>query len=979
MTLQSNSRKQSRRLNRGGLLVFSALVSFPLQAQTTPIVISQIYGGGGNVQATLRNDFVELLNRGSVPVDITGWTIQYASASGSSWDRTTLTGTIQPGQYYLVEESRGTAGTQALPTADAIGGIAMSATSGKVALVRNAVILVGTSPINAEIVDFVGYGQVNYSLGQPAPLLTNTTAAIRRNGGCTNTANNASDFTAGSPTPHNRLSPANLCGLPPPVDTSTPAVSISQPRDGATVSGSAVTLAANATDNVGVAGVQFLLDSVPIGPEDSTAPYSITWDSTSVSNGMHRMAATARDAAGNRSTSPPIQILVQNQASPPPPAITSFSVDPAVIEHGQAATLRWSAENATSVSIDNGIGSVSPAGSRQVSPSATTTYRLSVIGVGGELSRTVTLRVNETPVQSILPEISSAGVVNAASLRPGPIAAGELILISGSNLGPQQRTPMTITSDGRSITKSLAGTRVLFDGNPAPIIFSSSTAVEVVAPFRLADRSSTELQLEYNGNLSNPITLAVAQASPGIFTQDTSGRDQALVFNQDRRANGPNAPAEKGTVITVYATGGGQTTPHSEDGQITSGSQIFTVPRCALAIGSIPAEIVFCGSAPFAVSGLLQITARIPGNLTIGGALPLELTIGAFTSQRGPFLVVTGEGSSGSGPLIDSQFSKLQNLAIPPALDEIPHDRIAIPKDWLALISWNIQIGGTSATSTIRPLMVKDALFQLFGGSYQILAAQEIPNAESADVLRALLPGGQVAWQTSFFDTTDSMDNGFWYSRDVRLRDAFPLFVSGLRDPSGRYVADESKSQHPPQVAQFEVGDFDFTLVTLHLTFAEGDTAESARELAHVLEYLDWYFNQPNHDPDVVVCGDFNIPSRLSGQTGQRGVTLDAVFAQDSRFQVGERRFVVTVHQPTSRSPAANGGAPARNYDHCVLSADTMEEFIQARRVDTDILTAHSDDPEQRLTSDHFPIAAFFRTRGPGISLDNRTTIRPIQ
>ena len=128
-------------------------------------------------------------------------------------------------------------------------------------------------------------------------------------------------------------------------------------------------------------------------------------------------------------------------------------------------------------------------------------------------------------------------------------------------------------------------------------------------------------------------------------------------------------------------------------------------------------------------------------------------------------------------------------------------------------------------------------------------------------------------------------------------------------------------------------------------------------------------FGNPATTPDVIIAGDFNIPSRLSGQTGSGGITLDPIFDQDPRFQVGERRFVVTVHEPTSRRSIANGGVPANNYDHFVLSADTLEELVQARRVSTDILTAHPEDPEERLTSDHFPVVAFFRTVGAGISI----------
>src|SRR4051794_10638611 len=86
-------------------------VARPAQAVSPDIVISQVYGGGGNSGATLRNDFIELFNRGATAVDITGWSIQYASSAGSSWSRTNLTGSIQPGQYYLIQEAAGTGGT----------------------------------------------------------------------------------------------------------------------------------------------------------------------------------------------------------------------------------------------------------------------------------------------------------------------------------------------------------------------------------------------------------------------------------------------------------------------------------------------------------------------------------------------------------------------------------------------------------------------------------------------------------------------------------------------------------------------------------------------------------------------------------------------------------------------------------------------------------------------------------------------------
>src|SRR5215212_9571120 len=118
-------------------LTFAFAASTVSRAVSPDIVISQIYGGGGNAGATFINDFVELYNRGTEPVDVTGWAVQYASSTGATWQTTPLVGVIAPGKYFLVQELAGTGGTTALPTPDAIGTIAMSGTAGKIALVRS--------------------------------------------------------------------------------------------------------------------------------------------------------------------------------------------------------------------------------------------------------------------------------------------------------------------------------------------------------------------------------------------------------------------------------------------------------------------------------------------------------------------------------------------------------------------------------------------------------------------------------------------------------------------------------------------------------------------------------------------------------------------------------------------------------------------------------------------------------------------------
>jgi uncharacterized protein len=203
------------------VFMFGALGAMPKLVQAAPsaLRISQVYGGGGNSGAVYTHDFIELFNAGDVAVDITGWSVQYASAAGTSWQVTPLSGIVQPGGYYLIQQAQGAGGTQPLPTPDATGSIAMSATNGKVALVNQTTALTGSCPLSPEVVDFVGFGSTANCFEGTAgtPTLSNTTAAIRNAGGCVDTDDNAADFTVGAPEPRNSASPVNIC-LPVTVD-----------------------------------------------------------------------------------------------------------------------------------------------------------------------------------------------------------------------------------------------------------------------------------------------------------------------------------------------------------------------------------------------------------------------------------------------------------------------------------------------------------------------------------------------------------------------------------------------------------------------------------------------------------------------------------------------------------------------------------------------------------------------------------------
>jgi hypothetical protein len=107
-------------------------------------------------------------------------------------------------------------------------------------------------------------------------------------------------------------------------DTAAPAVTMTAPLAGATVSGD-VTVSANASDNTGVTGVQFLLDGAPLGAEDTTAPYTVTWSSTTAADGAHQLSARARDAAGNQTTGSAVAVIVHNPLPAPAGLVASYS------------------------------------------------------------------------------------------------------------------------------------------------------------------------------------------------------------------------------------------------------------------------------------------------------------------------------------------------------------------------------------------------------------------------------------------------------------------------------------------------------------------------------------------------------------------------------------------------------------------------------------------------------------------------------
>jgi len=219
------------------------------------------------------------------------------------------------------------------------------------------------------------------------------------------------------------------------------------------------------------------------------------------------------------------------------------------------------------------------------------------------------------------------------------VAPGEIITIFGSNLGPATLTTAQLDSTGKFATL-LGGTRILFDGVPAPIIYTSANQVSVVVPFAVAGKTSTTVRTEFNGVLTAGLTISVGETAPGLFTSNASGKGQIAALNQDSGINSPTRPAEPNTVVQLYATGAGQWTETIADGAIAGERLVAPKAPVYARVGKLPAEIKYVGTAPGLINGALQINILLPKELIGGPAVPIQISVGNYTSAPGTTLAV---------------------------------------------------------------------------------------------------------------------------------------------------------------------------------------------------------------------------------------------------------------------------------------------------------------------------------------------------
>jgi uncharacterized protein (TIGR03437 family) len=226
-----------------------------------------------------------------------------------------------------------------------------------------------------------------------------------------------------------------------------------------------------------------------------------------------------------------------------------------------------------------------------------------------------------------IPWFDADHVANGASFKGGAIAPGEIITIYGFSLGPKLLKTYNITAG--KFDSLLARTKITFDGVPAPVIYANWAQTSVVVPYSVAGKSTTQVVVEYKGRPSAPVTLQVAESSPGIFTSAANGSGQGAILLEDYSVNGPQNAVPRGRAAMVFMTVGGE---NGTDGLLAGGIAQHPLPVTAT-IGGKDAQVIYAGPSPGLIWGLTQVNVIVPDSAPTGSAVPITITVGNRSTQ----------------------------------------------------------------------------------------------------------------------------------------------------------------------------------------------------------------------------------------------------------------------------------------------------------------------------------------------------------
>ena len=551
------------------------------------VVISQVYGAGSNANATYQNDFVELFNRGATAVNLSGWTVQYSSATGtgnfSGNGIAALSGTLQPGQYYLVKLAAGNPlnGVPLPVAADATASTPnLSGTAGKVVLVNSSAGLTCNGSSNpctpaqlAQIVDLVGYGAANYSEGgSPAPAPSITTADFRLNAGCTDTDINSADFTTGAPLPRNTSSPLSPCGSPSnaPVIASCPA-------------NFAVELGTGGAANLGASDADGFVTSAAI----TSSPVSgITLGPvTSGSTLTTQLLISGAAAAGNH----PVTVTFTNSDTTPQTATCTIAVNVAAVT---GSVRIHDIQAAAHISPLNGQS------------------------VGGVPGIVTAVKSNGFYLQDPVPDANDAtseGIFVFTSSAP-TVSVGDSVKVSGTVSefrpgGSDGLTNLTTTEIVSPVIVTVSSGNAL----PAPIVIGAGGRQP---PTVIIDDDAT-------GNVE----------TSGLFQPATDGIDffeslEGMLV----RVNNPVAvgPTNSFDETALLADGGANSTLRTPRGGVVISATDFNPDRLIITDGLAATPVVNVGAT------LASFTAVVDygfGNFMLSPTAPVAVTSNSLTAE----------------------------------------------------------------------------------------------------------------------------------------------------------------------------------------------------------------------------------------------------------------------------------------------------------------------------------------------------------
>jgi uncharacterized protein (TIGR03437 family) len=217
--------------------------------------------------------------------------------------------------------------------------------------------------------------------------------------------------------------------------------------------------------------------------------------------------------------------------------------------------------------------------------------------------------------------LPSAGILNAASLLPGPVSPGEIIPLLGSL---PQAAPLLL----------------LFNGVPAPVLYAGLNQVNAIVPFGLDPDAPINLPIVLEvrtGNGSARVSVPIAPVAPALFTQNNTGTGPGAILNQDFTLNSPSNPAYRESIVMLYGTGFGMLDPQPADGQVVNGTAATRLVVTG-SIAGIPAQVMYAGAAPGLLAGVVQVNLRVPADIAPVAApvaLPVTLVVGGVATPTG--------------------------------------------------------------------------------------------------------------------------------------------------------------------------------------------------------------------------------------------------------------------------------------------------------------------------------------------------------